>query len=42
MTGWRLGYGVMRSDLAAHIRAAGDEFDVVYGDVYADCRSWKR
>ena len=27
MTGWRMGYGVMRPDLAAHIDAADDELE---------------
>ncbi len=38
MTGWRLGYGVMRPDLAAQFARLGDEFYILHRDVHPDGR----
>ncbi len=37
MTGWRMGYGVMRADLAAQITRLMTEFEFLHGELYADC-----
>ena len=38
MTGWRMGYGVMRADLAAQHDAADDQLELLHRQLYADCR----
>ena len=38
MTGWRLGYGVMRPDLAQHISRLMTNSNFVHGDLHADGR----
>ncbi len=39
MTGWRLGYGVMRADLAAQVAALANELEFLHGELYAGCRN---
>ncbi len=36
MTGWRMGYGVMRADLATQHYATDDELEFVHGQLHAD------
>ena len=38
MTGWRMGYGVMRPDLATHIDAPDDELKLLHREFHAGCR----
>ncbi len=40
MTGWRMGYGVMRADLATHMIAADDQLEFLHRQLYPDC--WDR
>ena len=42
MTGWRMGYGVMRPDLASSHHTAHDEFKFLHGKLYADRRELRR
>ena len=37
MTGWRMGYGVMRPDLAAHMTRSDDEFQFLHRQLHAGC-----
>ena len=37
MTGWRMGYGVMRPDLAAHITRLDDQLQLLYRQLHPDC-----
>ncbi len=38
MTGWRMGYGVMRADLATHIVASDDQLQLMHGELHANRR----
>ena len=38
MTGWRVGYGIMRADLARQVALADDQLQFLHGQLQPDCR----